>query len=114
MVLKELMDYRAEKKLKLIAKWDNKDPQKAIEYSNPLEWWEQRQTLYPTLAALARRILCIPATSAPCERLFSVAGMAIRDDRTRMLPEHADSVLFICENWEQVEEWLRQNTTDEK
>ena len=39
-----------------------------------LEWWRVYQDRLPLLAALARQYLCIPATSAPSERLFSTAG----------------------------------------
>ncbi|KAL7839608.1 hypothetical protein SRHO_G00262660 [Serrasalmus rhombeus] len=41
---------------------------------NPLTWWEKNAACYPTLAELARSLLCIPATSTPSERLFSAAG----------------------------------------
>lgn len=36
-----------------------------ISISNPLGWWKERQTIFPILSQLARRTLCVPATSAP-------------------------------------------------
>ena len=47
------------------------------------------------LATLARCILAIPATSAPAERLFSQAGITIANDRAGMLPELAESLVFL-------------------
>jgi hypothetical protein len=35
-----------------------------------LEWWNVNQAKIPLVANLARRYLCIPATSAPSERVF--------------------------------------------
>jgi len=39
-----------------------------------LEWWKANHAGFPHLSVLARRVLAIPATSAPSERLFSTAG----------------------------------------
>ena len=41
---------------------------------NPLDWWRSHEKLYPCLSRYARRVLAIPATSAPSERVLSVAG----------------------------------------
>jgi hypothetical protein len=64
-------------------------------FTNPLEWWLQREERYPTVAHLVRRFLCIPATSAPSERVFSQAGLTIANARARMLPDLADDLVFL-------------------
>jgi hypothetical protein len=65
-------------------------------YTNPLEWWLQSANRYPTLARLARRFLCIPATSARSERVFSQAGLTIATARARILPDLAgDDLVFL-------------------
>lgn len=64
-------------------------------FSDPLLWWRQNAVRYPNLARLARRFLCIPATSAPSERVFSQAGLTIANDRARMLPQLANDLVFL-------------------
>jgi len=39
---------------------------------------------YPFLSVLAQDVLCIPATSAPVERLFSLASIACGGKRNRL------------------------------
>jgi len=41
---------------------------------NPLKEWKMAAKILPYMAILARKFLCVPATSAPAERLFSSAG----------------------------------------
>ena len=40
--------------------------------------------IYPTLSKLAQKILCVPATSAPVERVFSQSGFLLRQHRASM------------------------------
>ena len=62
---------------------------------NPLEFWEENRTVYPILARVARKVHCIPATSAAVERQFSGAGVVLNERRTSLDPEHLDNTLFI-------------------
>jgi hypothetical protein len=75
-------------------------------WNNPLAWWEQRQKLYPHLAKLAAAILPVQATSASTERVFSVAGRTISDERTRLLPENAEILIFLKGAWKLVDEMV--------
>ena len=45
--------------------------------SDPLLWWKTHETTFPHLAKLARRYLCVPATSVPSERMFSKGGIIV-------------------------------------
>ncbi|XP_024083042.1 zinc finger BED domain-containing protein 1-like [Cimex lectularius] len=42
--------------------------------TDPMVWWNDRKSLFPNLYNLALKILCIPATSVPRERIFSKWG----------------------------------------
>lgn len=64
-----------------------------------LEWWCQHERMYPTLSQLAEMLLCIPATSAPAESVFSTAGNLVTDNRNRLKPKHVDIMLFLNKNY---------------
>lgn len=66
---------------------------------SPLQWWKDHKVEYPILAKLACRYLAIPATSAPCERVFSASGNIITEKRSRLDSETAQQLLFIHENY---------------
>jgi hypothetical protein len=60
-----------------------------------LEWWRLKQQQYPLLAKVALRLLAIPATLAPSERVFSITGITIAKERSRLNPANAGDIVFI-------------------
>jgi hAT family C-terminal dimerisation region len=69
--------------------------------------WEREEVLvrahasnFPTLNQIARKVLCIPATSAPAERVFSTAGLTISTLRAKLDCENASCLTFLRDNWE--------------
>jgi hypothetical protein len=76
----ELLPYKREQHLPL-----QKDDGS---FSNPSDWWRLKQQQYPLLANIVLRVLAIPATSAPSERVFSTAGITIAKERSRLDPHN--------------------------
>ena len=66
--------------------------------SDPLVWWDENRHIYPKLAKLAFKYLCVPATSVPAERVFSAAGLIISRLRSRLSPEHVDMLISLNKN----------------
>lgn len=71
--------------------------------NNPLDWWRINQPEFPILSKLAKKYLCIPATSAPVERLFSRAGLTITEKRNRLAEDVAADLIFLNANWDKLD-----------
>uniref|UniRef100_A0A3B5QTD9 HAT C-terminal dimerisation domain-containing protein n=1 Tax=Xiphophorus maculatus TaxID=8083 RepID=A0A3B5QTD9_XIPMA len=65
---------------------------------NPLEYWANHRSLYPNLYKLALIYLCTPASSVPCERVFSKAGEVVSKKRNRLKPKTVEKLLFLNKN----------------
>ena len=65
---------------------------------DPLGWWRLNHKQYPILWRLAEMYLAIPASSAPSERAFSMAGNIITVKRCRMATDTLEDVLFLQSN----------------
>ena len=65
---------------------------------DPLTWWCANNKHYPGLAKLAKRYLCITATSVPSERLFSKAGELVSHKRSCLKPKNVNMFLFLNQN----------------
>ena len=64
---------------------------------HPLEYWQSKKAIWPSLAHLASKYLGMPP-SAASERLFSSASDIVSTERNRLLPEKAEMLLFIKKN----------------
>lgn len=71
---------------------------KASDYIDPLEWWKINEPRYPKLAKMAKSVLCIPATSSPCELAFSYTGYVVDKTRSSIEP-NAVNMLMCLGSW---------------
>ena len=65
---------------------------------NPLEWWKQNMHRYPAVSRIARKWLCVPATSTPSERVFSDCGLAGAAKRSNLNAEALQNQVIIRRN----------------
>ncbi|XP_060790843.1 zinc finger BED domain-containing protein 4-like [Neoarius graeffei] len=66
--------------------------------TDPLQWWKINERNFPRLSCLAKRYLCIPATSTPSERVFSTGGNIVTCHRAALKPETVDRLVFLACN----------------
>ncbi len=66
--------------------------------ANPLAWWKEHNHHFPNIANIAIKLLCIPATSTPSERLFSTAGQIINYKRACLDLDNVDMLCILAEN----------------
>ena len=66
---------------------------------NPLEWWKQNALFYPRISKIAKKVLAVPASSVPSERVFSLAGNLVSKKRSQLKPEHVDKMIFLKKNF---------------
>lgn len=79
----------------------------------PLKWWREKQGQYPILAEMARVYLAIPASSAPSERVFSVAKLTLDHKRRSLHPDRVSRLLFLKKNM-QLYHTLQKSMNDNK
>lgn len=65
---------------------------------DPLKWWDENRHFYPNLFHLMRTRLCVPATSVPCERIFSKTGQIITERRNRLSTSKVKQLVFLNHN----------------
>jgi len=64
-----------EKYIKVLESWEDTDA---------LNFWRTHEIIFPELALLAKKYLSVQASSAACERMFSVAGHIFSVKRRRL------------------------------
>lgn len=80
----------------------NKLPRMAKRDGDVLAYWKSQEDLVPDLARFARSVLCIPASSASSERLFSLAGRTITTQRTGISSARAEQLIYVNQNFDKI------------
>jgi len=62
---------------------------------NPLLWWKKHESRWPKLAILARKYLCPAASNVSSESAFKYASDIASKERSRLLPENVEKLLFL-------------------
>jgi len=70
-----------------------------VQDHHPLKWWKENSHRLTVLSKLAKQYLCIPATSVPSERAFSLAGYIVNQKRACLLPENVNMLVFLAESY---------------
>ncbi|XP_035994647.1 zinc finger BED domain-containing protein 1-like [Fundulus heteroclitus] len=65
---------------------------------DPLMWWCDNQKRYPLMANLAKKYMCICATSTSSERMFSTAGHIATPERSCLKPHKLNMLVFLARN----------------
>ena len=65
------------------------------EEEDPLSYRKCHASKYPSLAKLAPNSLCIPASYAPVERVFSIGGKIFCMDRCHLTDVNIENIMFM-------------------
>ncbi len=65
---------------------------------DPLLWWRTHKVNFPRLSNMARKYLCMQATSSPSERIFSASGNIMSCERSRLKPDMVNKLVFLAKN----------------
>ena len=61
----------------------------------PLEFWSKYEMVYPELSKIAKKYLSVQASSAACERIFSIAGHIFSLKRRRLCHGLFSDLVFL-------------------
>ena len=64
-------------------------------FTNASDWWKKQESMFPNLAEFAREYLVISGSSAPVERLWSLARDIMDEKRTSLGDETLASLIFL-------------------
>lgn len=63
-----------------------------------LSFWKHNQNMFPSMVRLARKILCVPASSVSCESAFSISGRTLENRWTCLSTASVNALLFLNSN----------------
>lgn len=64
----------------------------------PPQWWSSHAGAHGNLVHIAKRYLTTPASTVPCERLFSLAGHILQKKESALSSENLNKLVCLS-NW---------------
>ena len=64
---------------------------------DPLQYWKSKESVFPLLAKLAKKYLCVQATSTTAERIFSKLGLPLTKRRLCLDEDRSDRIMFLSD-----------------
>jgi len=61
----------------------------------PIQWWLAHRASHPLVATLAAKFLSSPATTVPCEQLFSVASHVLNNKHASLSSSNLNKLLRL-------------------
>ncbi|GJS73749.1 zinc finger BED domain-containing protein RICESLEEPER 2-like protein [Tanacetum coccineum] len=86
--------------------------QMTIEEFNNLDilgWWKTRESQFPILAAMARDLLSVQASTVASESAFSVSGRVISPRRTKLTPTSVEVCICLKDHLDSMERIQHQS-----
>ena len=65
---------------------------------DPLKWRRVHREQYYLLLVVAKKYLCVPATSTVSKRLFSRSGRIVTPSRSSFKPDKVQMLVFLSKN----------------
>ena len=81
------------------------------------KWWAKHHERLPKMALVVKAILCIPATSANCERAFSTLTDVVTKKRNRLKGDTTHKLTFCKHNLALMPDYttnIKQTTKQDK
>lgn len=64
--------------------------------ADPLAWWRAHHVEeLPMNSKVARKYVCVPATSVPSERVFSASGHILSPSRSKLTTDNVNMLTFL-------------------
>ena len=61
---------------------------------DPLQWWKRIKNIFPVMCHLAKKYLCMQATSTTAEHAMSLLGNIVSKKRCQLSDEHVNMLEF--------------------
>ena len=71
-----------------------------------LTWWARRTSIYPVLSMIAKEIFACSASTVAVEQAFSLGGLTLDDNRSRLTPIHVEYNMLV-EDWSKAKQRIQ-------